>query len=98
VQVVKGLNPSIVGSDSDAESSTASNVSNTSSGSSAESLVLAGNLVKKRACLKRRTSSDQGNLRVVKNFVFQRKIRAQRQLPKEIRAKSEMMILMLPRH
>ena len=73
VQVVKGLNPSIVGSDSDAESSAASNVSNTSSGSSAESLVLAGNLVKKRARLKRRTSSDQGNLRVVKKSRISKK-------------------------
>jgi len=73
VQVVKGLNPSIVGSDSDSESSAASNVSNTSSVSSAESLVLAGNLVKKRACLKRRKSSDQGKLRVVKKFRISKK-------------------------
>jgi len=98
VQVVKGLNPSIVGSDSDSESSAASDVSNTSSSSSAESLVLAGNLVKKRAGLKRRKSSDQGKLRVVKKIVFHRKIRARRQLPKEIKAKRVMMILMLPRH
>jgi len=34
----------------------------------------------------------------LRNFVSQTKIRAQRQLPKEIRAKSVMMILMLPRH
>jgi len=47
VQVVKGLNPSFMGSDSNSESSAASNFFNTSSGSSAESLVLAGNLVKK---------------------------------------------------
>jgi len=68
VQVVKGLNPPIVGSDSDSESSAASNASNTSSSSSAKSLVLAGNLVKKRAGLKRQAPSDQGKLRVVKRF------------------------------
>jgi len=62
VQVVEGLNPSIVESDSDSESSAASHVSNTSSSSSAESLVLTGNLVKKQARLKRRKSSDQGKL------------------------------------
>jgi len=68
VQVVKGLNPPIVGSDSESESSAASNASSTSSGSSAESLVLAGNLVKERAGLKRGTLSDQGKLQVVKKI------------------------------
>jgi len=68
VQIVKGLHPPIMGSDSNSESSAASNASNTSSSSSAESLIPAGNLVKKRAGLKRKASSDQGKLRVVKKF------------------------------
>jgi len=88
VHVAKGLNPPIMGSDSDSESSAASNASNTSSGSSAEYLVLAGNLVKKRARLKRRTSSDQGKLRVVKNFRTSKKDKSPKTTSK--RDKSQM--------
>ena len=62
-----------MGSDSDSESSAASHVSNTSSSSFADSLVLTGNLVKKRARLKRRKSSDQGKFRVVKKFRISKK-------------------------
>jgi len=96
VQVVKGLNPSIVGSDSDSESSAASHVSNTNSGSSAESLVLTGNLVKLVSNVENRQIKVSYEL--LRNFVFQIKIRVRRQFPKEIRAKSVMKILMLPRH
>jgi len=88
VQVVKGLNPPIVGSDSVLESFAASHAANTSSGSSAESLVLAGNLVKKRARLKRRTSSDQGKLRVVKKFRTSKKDKSPKTTSK--RDKSQM--------
>jgi len=68
LHVVKRLNPPIVGSDSDSVSSAASIDSNSRSSSFAESLVLAGNLVNKRAGLKRQATSDQVNLRVVKKF------------------------------
>jgi len=76
VQVVQGFNPPLVGSESDSESSASSNASNTNSSSPAESLVLAGNLVKKRARLKRKASSDQGKLRVIKKFRTSKKYKS----------------------
>jgi len=79
VQVVKGLTPPILGSDSDSESLAASNASNTSSSSSTEILCLLAILSRKRIelVLSVRHRQIKVSYKLLKKIELQRKIRAQ---------------------